>query len=325
MVQHQTDGFFKHDDYWKLEMQPPLQPARYRGDPTGLDDYTEYGPRTLDQTRAQDLFSRKECGLLAYELCTPAELMRFLEQRQVVEPGDKILESRSARRQKQTRGKSSLEKQEKRELVALLEKADDEQKFDRFPDLPAELRAVVYDLHFAWLMKKNSGSLTSPTPPPPPITQVCTQLRQETMQPFYQSCVIRIYFGLYRERTSNRYKICERSFDFFQKAPQSHVEMVRHIKILCRYFERSSGFYLAKFVVDLGTQMILPSVKVVRKKNPATFESQWIPRFENFIINEWMVTLKGGATGATKLTDAEFDIISLSTAAQNLLTSVLHE
>ncbi|KAF2161662.1 hypothetical protein M409DRAFT_59042 [Zasmidium cellare ATCC 36951] len=228
MVQHRTKNGDQPDDYWKLTKD--LRSTVNRLSPGAFE-------------RAQELFSRKLRGSLDYERCTVKELTRFSLHRQLLKAQEGSLESHRHGDGASSRMESE---QEKASLVALLEKADNDQGFDRFLDLPPELRACVYDSYFRLLLEMNDESLTSPLPPP--ITEVCSVLRKETLKPFYQTCFLDLRF----EESSGNYRMAEKESRFFLNAPPSHVAMVRKIKLRCEF--RTGGLWFPVAVeTDIGT------------------------------------------------------------------------
>lgn len=65
-------------------------------------------------------------------------------------------------------------------MVKLLERADDEQRFDKFLDLPCELRLMVYEIHLEGLeLPKGPRSVK-----PPPVCRASSLLREEALPLF---------------------------------------------------------------------------------------------------------------------------------------------
>ena len=113
--------------------------------------------------RLRTLYIRSQRGLLSYEGLPLHELKRYAAQRALP----------ALIGQKNTI----------KVLKAQLEMADEEATFDRFLDLPPEIRQIIYHLHFKFL--------DTWTPAPkyqPPITLASRGIRHESLPHFYESC-----------------------------------------------------------------------------------------------------------------------------------------
>ena len=110
--------------------------------------------------------SRSERGLLAYDACTTDELETFCKDRAIRTEGQK---ARSG-------------------LINLLEQADESLIFVLFSDVPPELRNRIYSYNL-------DASCPTNRPHPPPITQVCRQLRQESLELYFLTCTVDITFN----------------------------------------------------------------------------------------------------------------------------------
>ena len=145
--------------YWKLE-RPPLRQTRSK---RLIDQLSGRGYRvksSANKDRLLDLTTRCERGFPSYDKYSAKELKGFCEQRQL------------------QIGATT----KKDDFVRILEPADDSATFDRFLDLPAELRNTIYALQF-----ETFGAIERPAEPP--ITQVSRQLRQESLGLFHRTCV----------------------------------------------------------------------------------------------------------------------------------------
>ncbi|UJO24138.1 uncharacterized protein CLAFUR5_13833 [Fulvia fulva] len=119
--------------------------------------------------RCTVLLNRAERGLMSYEDCTIEELQRFLQQR----------------------GFAREPPSQHTRLVRLLEKMDNRAKFERFLELPPELRNAVYGFHLGGLgvlqATKRERDSRSGSPVlvkrvvAPPLCLASKQLRQEAM------------------------------------------------------------------------------------------------------------------------------------------------
>lgn len=106
------------DEYWKLD------PTEHLRSDEGRDAMAERKfrcPRGTKEDRIMTLFRRIDRGLMLYERCSLPELQRFIRDRNITIP---VCDLKS-----------------KKVMIIALEKADDNRTFDKFMDLPPELRA----------------------------------------------------------------------------------------------------------------------------------------------------------------------------------------
>jgi hypothetical protein len=158
---------------------------------------------------------------LSYEAYKIAELREFCSQRNV----------RLARDAK------------KAEVVRLLEKEDENAPFDRFLDLPAELRNHIYSLHF------ETFDIEQPSIPPP-IAYVSRQLRQESLALFFSTCTPTFKFGTRRflpyswgvRLTKLQIRPGYLTSNFFLRAPQTYTGNIR--KFHLRSVVCPTGFWV---------------------------------------------------------------------------------
>ena len=127
MVQFRTgDDVWSHNaDYWKIDS------GRTKHSEEELQsilttDGTLLAGRDLDRLR--ELYIRHQRGLLSYEGLDACELKLFITQRELMPIANPD---------------SSLP-----ELRAHLEQADDDATFERFSDLPPELRQQIFKQYF---------------------------------------------------------------------------------------------------------------------------------------------------------------------------------
>ncbi|KAK4496604.1 hypothetical protein PRZ48_012584 [Zasmidium cellare] len=262
MVHYRSEKGNKPDDHWKLE-------GEYRH---GL----RYWSRE-EVDREHDLLTRMRRGFLDYQRCTMKELREFVFQRKLLKTAAGYLKSLKLEQSSET-------EPVKARLVDLLEKADDDQAFDRFLILPAELRAHIYDIHFSWLLEKNDGSLTSPTPPP--ITEVCSIVRKETLEPFFQTCFLNLGF-----EDTYEYKMIKSESRFFLNAPPSQVAMVRKINLYCELVAEASCFPIT-IEIDPGTSTVQAKTKPLNTDSFDLAEATTIETFGEE-LNEWIQGIRG--------------------------------
>lgn len=145
--------------------------------------------------RLLKLLERSDRGLLYYDNYSLEELKSFVDGRGLTYP------SRS-RRTKKT-------------VIAMLELADDEPRFERLLDLPAELRVHVYEVYFARLSQlanfKDGRNRIPFYHQQPPVTRVSRLLRQETLNMFYEVCSLFVNFNRSGTNPSPRLPLRERT------------------------------------------------------------------------------------------------------------------
>lgn len=73
-------------------------------------------------------------------------------------------------------------------LKAQLEKADEDATFDRFSELPPELREMIFVHFFGSLDSLDSSSAWTSPKSQPPITRVSREIRKESLLLFYEHC-----------------------------------------------------------------------------------------------------------------------------------------
>lgn len=144
-----------HQRYWQLPC--PVHTSATSARPTIKKLNFKY-PQRVKKEKAIKFHRRAECGLIAYETCTADELGSFVRSRGLDGSGTRLTQ--------------------KSQLIPFLERADEATSFDRFMDLPPELRITVYSCHF--------GSFEAATPEPPPLLAVSRRVRQEARPIFYE-------------------------------------------------------------------------------------------------------------------------------------------
>ena len=81
------------------------------------------------------------------------------------------------------------EKVRKTDLVEALELSDEDVRFEKFMDLPPELRVRIYTMHLQDLPTLPDG------PHQPPICLVSSQIRKESLPLFYSKCVFNLWLN----------------------------------------------------------------------------------------------------------------------------------
>lgn len=135
--------------------------------------HRDYRPEPISPDEMILRIDRRARGLLIYENCLVRELKGFIQARGLKLP------------------KGSRVKKE--HLVAVLEQADEDPKFHKFRDLPAELRNNIYGKYFDAL-----PSLPL-QPYQPPLTLV-PSLRAESLPFFWDNCTFTFDFHITTRR-----------------------------------------------------------------------------------------------------------------------------
>lgn len=159
-----------------------------------------------------DRFNLQDRGLLNYERCTIAELETFIKARRLNLPGEetyhvpdptRVFELRDTRdrphrsQERAQRLEATRAKAQKAAYIAALHRADDAVVFDKFEELPAELRTTVYKMYHNDLSALGKGSpKTLPELPyQPPLTLISRKFREEVLPSFYEDStfVLRLF------------------------------------------------------------------------------------------------------------------------------------
>jgi hypothetical protein len=198
--------------YWKLEDRNLLKPEL--GKLLGKAGYTNAS--ALNKAQLQKLLRRIDCELICYQICSMAELEKFVADRKIViTPG-------------------LSHKSRKRLLVDALMAADDQLEFHRFLDLPPELRNRVYELSMIHYPTKFRG------PSHPPLPRTCKLLRQEVLPIFYARSIFElefIRFDVYGENEFEPWTEDDSTELFFGLTPPAYVGCIRQFIIEVTVFE----------------------------------------------------------------------------------------
>lgn len=128
-----------------------------------LQQHNYHFRKNVSKDIAIQTIGRFQRHLLSYRQCTLQELIVFCENRHLT-PKVKTISS----------------------LSNTLEQADDEATFDRFLDLPPELRNTIYAMHFS------DFDTVPEIHHQPPIALASSQLRKETRELFYSCGTFRV-------------------------------------------------------------------------------------------------------------------------------------
>jgi hypothetical protein len=160
MVQLYEDGTNGSNTYWKLDSGVALPTRRLRKRISNMDFATL---KKTTKSRLRELYIRLQRGLLCYEGLPYRELRHFASQRALAVSTEATVSFKA--------------------LKGLLEKADDDVTFERFSELPPELRQNVFLHYFDSLVVRKVRYKQQP-----PIALVSRKLREESLPLFYERC-----------------------------------------------------------------------------------------------------------------------------------------
>ncbi|KAK3722723.1 hypothetical protein LTR37_002294 [Vermiconidia calcicola] len=194
------DRYWRLDSYDELKVDGLKRVLSSRG----------FKYRFLDRSRRFELVRRLQrlgCGSPVYDKIPPGVLQKFIQQRGLKEV---LLMGLS---------------EKNRALVVTLEDADDQPKFHRFMDLPAELRSRIYDYYTA------SFPQVLRMPTQPPLARVSRQMRQEVLPVFYSRQTFTI---TYHQIATYQLKLSADSSLFLHNLAPRQISNVRRLQISLR-------------------------------------------------------------------------------------------
>ena len=203
----------QHDDYWKLnEPDPRLTVTRLR---CLLKSRGYAIGQTTDKEWLRDSLIRSDLGLMSYVPYSNDELRDIISARGI-DPSKLVFGPGAG-----TRG----------ELVEFLDKADQQPRFHRFLDLPAEIRNRIYTMHIY------SFDEPEVTPSQPPITLTNRQIRSETIEMFYRSLKLPVEFHrrprsmlTFSGETTIPRVLPNHIRAFFQCTPPGNIALIRRFR-----------------------------------------------------------------------------------------------
>lgn len=156
----------------------------------------------------------------------------------------------------------------KPELIQALERADEVATFDRFLDLPPELRVLVYKFHYndfelrASCTNKISSHNELTYPSPPAIAQVCSLIRRESLPCFYQAATFVFILMARLKRPTDAPKRLSAGTRFLKSLPAESIAMIRHITFRGYFSSASYGIVGEKteMTIDMGSGKADPQV-----------------------------------------------------------------
>lgn len=149
---------------------------------------------------------RSNSGKLSYGQFTNKELRDFMNSRGIVK----------------NFGKGKIGKRS--ELIAELEREDDDPKFHHFIKLPAELRNMVYTYYYAEFKDKNLNC-----PQQPPLTVTSRQIRNEALPLFYASCLFE--FRYFADHPAERFRLPTEFCNWIHATKESDIARINRFVI----------------------------------------------------------------------------------------------
>jgi hypothetical protein len=200
----------KHQEYWKLDT---IHDRKIKNVKNIFKKKNFYFPSAAKANKISSLYSRYQLGRPSYAGYDLGDLVGFCQGRGLQQP-------------MQHRSKKEL----KADLVTVLEKADINMTFNRFTDLPAEIRVRIYSIHF-------DSFPVLKAPVQPPISQVSHLIRKESLPVFYQECVFFMDVEKLGVSKRNKYNFPrtpitkKQKKEFFHNIPEEHLGMIRLVGI----------------------------------------------------------------------------------------------
>lgn len=208
----------------------------------------------------QLLQDRRLKGLMRYDTCSYEELHKFCNQRHV--PGPEMERPKSSSKELEEEADNS-----KRELMTALLEADENHTFDRFTELPPELRNLIYGFSYQYFEDWRSHGATRT---PPPIAQVCRLIRNETLPLFYQT---NFFFADFEGGPSLGFDI-SRANDFVNIAPDLFalvrtrtfgLDCADHWRNWTVELDLRGSGYQVRFMQDMGSEASTPEDPIAQR------------------------------------------------------------
>ncbi|KAK4496628.1 hypothetical protein PRZ48_012608 [Zasmidium cellare] len=197
----------KHGSYWKLPSYNRA-PRLIRDITAELSRRNYQVPQRISREDAIDALQRSDRGLMSYHGLGNDELRGFINARRIQHAGTLKGESKATG----TR------------LIHILQRADDNPRFERFSHLAPELRNRIYEYYL--------GSLAQPiyAPSQPPLTLTSRLLRQETLPMFYSTSIFVLSF-INTSDSNFRLRIPDQLQLFIHNTLPSHLALIERLII----------------------------------------------------------------------------------------------
>lgn len=211
---------------WKLSL-----PRRYDLRSKVRNELENKGTPIFDyasDVHLKRLNTRMECGLLLYETCSIEELQGFCARRGLP---ISVSESLTTPARKQ------------RSLITRLETADKKTDFQRFLDLPPELRVQIYVHYFTQIRNYLPADDRDQAFSQPPITAVSRIIRKEALPEFYKIFTPSFEFVTTVTVRLTTRPSCHWAEKFVAKAHQDSIDQVQSLNLIGAILYRRSGRY----------------------------------------------------------------------------------
>ncbi|KAK1825556.1 hypothetical protein LTR12_000358 [Friedmanniomyces endolithicus] len=198
----------EHDDYWKIRASSGLT---VKDTKAVLEERGYHVGGIKDQGYLHYCNVRCNLGLPSYHKVDIHELRQRIKKRKI---------DTTAFFDKSSSGN-------RRELLAALDHADSNPRFERFLRLAQELRNKIYENYY--------DELATPiyAPSQPPLSRVCAQLRRESLPMFYATCEFEVRFErLPRPSTAKRFVMCDRMLLFLHSTEPKYLTSVRSLYVV---------------------------------------------------------------------------------------------
>ncbi|KAF7185340.1 hypothetical protein HII31_13319 [Pseudocercospora fuligena] len=191
--------------YWYIHV-----PHSGRDVKADLDTWGRDHLQSHNKEKLWDIHCRRQRGLLNYSKYDVEELRGFCTNR-----GLKLPKA----------GKNK--RQNKNLLIKHLDAADDDATFDKFLDLPPELRVIMFEWHFRDIApsdRENYYLAETIIRAQPPIARTSPLIRKEALDVWYKMVTYKFYprSGFY-----------EAEFDFFL-SPRTFLKRIKNLEIILR-------------------------------------------------------------------------------------------
>lgn len=207
MVQSAREPFRGGNKYWKLIDGSYLKCLDLK---IRLNAKGYIFPRNVRKLNLIKMYRQATRGFVQFHGCPKEQLTQFCNQRGL---------------------SVTAVNPKKVHLIEVLEAADEQRTFHRFPDLPPELRAYIFELHFS-----SFGVLEAPGRPP--VTQVSRQFRQEALPLFYKTCTfaVKVNRGRRWVKCRNGDMNLQRveslgTYDFVNHTANMYLDMIRKVSL----------------------------------------------------------------------------------------------
>lgn len=226
----------KAEDYWKLDNNTGVQAVDLR---RRLDELGIQYNKSSNHAHLSVTMSRVERNLVIYDRCSVAELRKFY----------------AARKQAGAPECGAT----KAIIIAQLERTDENPVFDRFMDLPPEMRELIFSKHFESLTCQG-------IPFPPPATRINKQLRQESLPVFFKAMPCKLVFGFVHIGTGSR-ALCT----VFQRRYFAHgpVDRIWKLHLEARMDQQTRGWRVNVELEPEETRKLVKEVRCVRRHHNA--------------------------------------------------------